>query len=59
MKKKHFNSLLSIFTAFAFVFALSFFSSCGGSKGGYSKAKVHSGSGMGNKKHKNKHVWGK
>lgn len=34
--------------------------SCGGSKiVSQSKSKVKSGSGMGNTKHKNKHVWGK
>ena len=43
-----------------FLLSLTVFTSCGGSKNGYqSKSKVNSGSGMGNQRHKNKHVWGK
>lgn len=54
MKK---NSLFSLILIFCFMLSLSLFTSCGGSKKGH--APVKSGAGMGNKKHKNKHVWGK
>lgn len=53
---KSYKSILSIFIAITFIFAISSFTSCGNKKKGY---KVKSGSGMGNKKDKNKHVWGK
>lgn len=52
---------LSIGLSLLFVSSLVLFtSSCGGSKKGYKPAstKVKSGSGMGNTRHKNKHVWG-
>jgi len=49
--------IFSILLAVSFVFSISLFSSCGSSKKGNSRVK--SGSGMGNAKHKNKHVWGK
>lgn len=58
MKK---NKLISLLLSGAFIFSISIFTtSCGGSKKGYKPAKgrVSSGSGMGNVKHKNKHVWG-
>tara|TARA_R110002072_G_scaffold58432_2_gene149019 strand:- start:224 stop:391 length:168 start_codon:yes stop_codon:yes gene_type:complete len=54
---KSYKSILSIFTAISFIIAISSFTACGNKKKGYSKVK--SGSGMGNKKDKNKHVWGK
>jgi hypothetical protein len=51
------KSAFSFLLMISFLFSISLFTSCGGSKKGHSK--VHSGSGMGNKGHKNKHVWGK
>lgn len=48
--------LISFFTILSFLFAISTFSACGNKQKGL---KVKSGSGMGNKKDKNKHVWGK
>ena len=51
------KKIVSFFTVVTFLFSISVFTACGNSKKGYSKVK--SGSGMGNKKHKNKHVWGK
>lgn len=53
MKK---SSLFSLILVLLFMGSLTLFTSCGGSKSG---SRVHSGSGMGNKSHKNKHVWGK
>ena len=51
------KKIVSYFSIVAFLFAASAsLSSCGNKKKGY---KVRSGTGMGNKKHKNKHVWGK
>jgi len=50
--------LASFATTLLFIFSLA--TSCRGSKGAARKGpKVKSGSGMGNTKHKNKHVWGK
>lgn len=51
------KSVISIFTAIIFAFSLTVFTSCSSGKKGHSSVK--SGSGMGNKSHKNKHVWGK
>lgn len=59
MKKK---KVISILLSGAFILSISAVTtSCGGSKKGYkpAKGKVSSGSGMGNTRHKNKHVWGK
>jgi len=53
---KRFKRLVSFFTILSFLFAISSFTSCGKKQRGY---KVKSGSGMGNQKDKNKHVWGK
>mgnify|MGYP001326475888 CR=1 FL=1 len=51
------NSIVSILLMTLFLLSISVISeSCGSSKG---TSKVKSGSGMGNHKHKNKHVWGK
>ena len=55
--KKSLKPIISILTMITFLGGMMMFSSCGGSKKGH--AKVKSGSGMGNKKHRNKHVWGK
>ncbi len=54
MKK---SGLISLITACLFLGSIALFSACSGSKKG--QTRVHSGSGMGNKGHKNKHVWGK
>jgi hypothetical protein len=53
--------LASFATTLLFIFSLAIFSSsCRGSKRAAKKGtKVKSGSGMGNSKQKNKHVWGK
>ncbi len=51
------KKIVSFLIIVTFLFSVSAITSCGNSKKGYSKVK--SGSGMGNKKHKNKHVWGK
>lgn len=54
MVRKIISSVIIITFLFATAASLN---SCGNSKKGYKQVK--SGSGMGNKKHKNKHVWGK
>ena len=55
------RKLAAFITTLLFIFSLTIFSSsCGGSKRATKKGtKVKAGSGMGNTKHKNKHVWGK
>ncbi|MBL4710783.1 MAG: hypothetical protein JKY48_20355 [Flavobacteriales bacterium] len=55
------RKLIPIGLIFLFTLSLLSFTSCGGRKKGYKPAstKVKSGSGMGNRGHKNKHVWGK
>lgn len=50
------KSIIAILSMLAFMVSISTFTACGNSKKGQ---KVKSGSGMGNKKDKNKHVWGK
>ncbi|MCB0801804.1 MAG: hypothetical protein HND54_04955 [Bacteroidetes bacterium] len=57
--KKSIKPIISIFTIITFLGGMMLFSilsSCSSSK---KSTRVHSGSGMGNKKQKNKHVWGK
>lgn len=49
--------LIALLSLVTFLSSLMVFTSCSGSKKGQSR--VHSGSGMGNSKHKNRHVWGK
>ena len=57
---KTIKSIISFFTIVSFLLTISSFVACGGGKQqSVSKSKVQSGSGMGNKRDKNKHVWGK
>jgi hypothetical protein len=49
----------SILVLIAFLFSLRGLTACGGKKQSLSKSKVASGSGMGDKRDKNRHVWGK
>jgi len=53
---KTIKKTISILSMLAFLFALSGATACGNKKKGM---KVKSNSGMGNKKQKNRHVWGK
>ncbi len=52
------RKFISIGLIFLFTLSLVSFTSCSGKKAA-SKKRVKAGSGMGNQKHKNKHVWGK
>ena len=56
------KKVIPVLLSGAFIVSISIFTTaCGGSKKGYkpAKSKVNAGSGMGNVRHKNKHVWGK